>query len=135
MWGPRMTPGSGVRAVLFAKELGTLASFYARALDLALGASDEYHTVLRHGEFELVLQQMPAHIADDIHIAVPPVRREEGVIRLDFDVKQLEHSRTLARSMGGEIDTAPPGWAEPGTNFFLGFDPEGNVFGVRQQVR
>ena len=42
--------------------------------------------------------------------------------------------RATARSLGGGIDDAPPAWAERNANFFLGYDPEGNVFGVRQQA-
>jgi hypothetical protein len=30
------------------------------------------------------------------------------------------------------VDDAPPEWAARDANFFLGYDPEGNVFGVSQ---
>jgi hypothetical protein len=36
--------------------------------------------------------------------------------------------------LGGDIDGHPPSWAERGANFFLGYDPEGNVFGVSQEA-
>lgn len=31
---------------------------------------------------------------------------------------------------GGGIDKVPPPWVEKDTDFYLGYDPEGNVFGV-----
>ena len=64
----------------------------------------------------------------------PPKRRVSGAIRLDYPVANIEKSRTAARSLGGDIDVAPPEWADRTANFFFGYDPEGNQFGVRQQT-
>ena len=66
-------------------------------------------------------------------IAQPPIRRVWGAIRLDFPVASIADSRKLARALGGDIDDAPPAWADPNANFFFGHDPEGNQFGVSQR--
>lgn len=66
-------------------------------------------------------------------IAQPPIRRVWGAIRLDFPVLCIDDSRRLARSLGGEVDEAPPLWADRNTNLFFGHDPEGNQFGISQR--
>ncbi len=122
-----------IRAVLFAKDLERVAGFYAGALGMACSTQDEHHAVLQHGAFELVIHRIPDHTGSGVEIWQPPKRRENGVLRLDFPVTSIAASRALAKSLGGDIDDVPPIWAAPGTDFFLGFDPEGNVFGVSQQ--
>jgi predicted enzyme related to lactoylglutathione lyase len=129
-----MVEASNIRAVLFAKDLERMATFYSVALGMKRGTSDEHHVVLQRSDFELIVHQIPNHIAHGIEIADPPARREAGSLRLDYPVESIESSRSLAKSFGGGIDEVPPPWAERGTNFYLGYDPEGNVFGVSQQA-
>jgi len=126
--------GASVSAVLFAKDLRTVASFYATALGMKVIASDEHHSRLECHGFELVVHQIPTHIAGGITIERPPKRRVSGAIRLDFPVASIEKSRTAARELGGDIDVDPPAWADRDANFFFGYDPEGNQFGVREQT-
>ena len=124
---------SSVRAVLFVKDLGRAAAFYIGALAMTRASGDDDHAVLECDGFELVVHRIPKPIADTIVIAEPPIRRVWGAIRLDFPVASVADSRSLARSLGGEIDAAPPAWADPNANFFFGHDPEGNQFGVSQR--
>ena len=124
---------SKIRAALFAKDLNRMTTFYRDALGLTQGTKDEYQAVLQSLDFELVIHQVPQHIADTIEIAEPPVRREDSAIRLDYPVADVRKSRQIAKTLGGDIDESPPPWAEPSTNYYLGCDPEGNVFGVSQQ--
>jgi predicted enzyme related to lactoylglutathione lyase len=122
---------SNVNAVLFVKDLRKVSTFYSKALGMKVTSSDEHHAVLSCGGFELVVHQIPKHIAATIVIRQPPERRVGGAIRLDYPVQDLEQSRRTARALGGGIDDQPPPWADSGANF-LGHDPEGNQFGVRQ---
>jgi predicted enzyme related to lactoylglutathione lyase len=123
-----------VSAVLFVKDLAAVAAFYAKALGMNVVAGDEYHTRLDCVGFELVVQQIPRQIADGISIDRPPQRRTTSAMRLDYPVRDIVESRRLARSLGGGIDDAPPGWASPNASFFFGYDPEGNQFGVMPRV-
>ena len=123
---------TGVRGVLFAKDLDRVAAFYIEALGLTRESHDQDHAVLTTHGFELIVHRIPPHIASGIHIEQPPVRRDSGSLRLDYPVASIEEARRLARELGGDIDEAPPQWASPDANFFLGFDPEGNVFGISQ---
>lgn len=119
-----------VSAVLFVKDLPSVATFYVQALGMNDLASDEHHSRLGCRGFELVVQQIPQHIADGIVIEQPPQRRTSGAIRLDFPLRNVPERRRKARELGGGIDDAPPGWADPSAKFFLGYDPEGNQLGV-----
>jgi predicted enzyme related to lactoylglutathione lyase len=124
---------ASVSAVLFAKDLKKVTSFYSRVLGLKCIHSDADHSVLHSRGFQLIVHQIPKHIADEIVVARPPVRRVGGTIRLDYPVQSIDESRKLARSLEGDIDAAPPEWADRNSNFYLGYDPEGNQIGVRQQ--
>jgi catechol 2,3-dioxygenase-like lactoylglutathione lyase family enzyme len=124
---------ASVRAVLFVKDLDKVAAFYVGALALTRLSGDKDHAVLECDGFELVVHQIPKEIADTIVITQPPIRRVWGAIRLDFPVASIADSRKRARALGGEIDDAPPAWADPNTNLFFGHDPEGNQFGVSQR--
>jgi catechol 2,3-dioxygenase-like lactoylglutathione lyase family enzyme len=124
---------SSVRAVLFVKDLGTAAAFYIGALGLTRVSGDNDHAVLECDGFELVVHQIPKQIAETIVITQPPVRRVWGAIRLDFPVASIADTRSLARPLGGDVDDAPPPWADRKESFLFGYDPEGNQFGVRQR--
>jgi predicted enzyme related to lactoylglutathione lyase len=126
---------SSIRAVLLAKNQSRVARFYFEALGMTRSFGDDSHSVLERGGFELIVHQIPKHIADGIEIEQPPVRRVSGAVRLDYPVESIEHSRELAKSLGGGIDASPPPWADSKANFYLGYDPEGNQFGVSQQSR
>ena len=79
------------------------------------------------------MHQIPKPIAETIVVTQPPVRRVLSAVRLDFPVASIGDSRTLARALGGEIDDAPPAWADRNANLFFGHDPEGNQFGVSER--
>jgi Glyoxalase-like domain len=124
-----------VSAVLFALDARRLARFYVTVFGASVLADDQDHAVLELRGFRLVIHQIPAHFAKDIELENPPVRRESGAIRLDFTLDDVVEARRAAGSLGGQIDDSSPAWARAGSHFFLGFDPEGNVFGVSIQGR
>ncbi|MEM7356207.1 MAG: VOC family protein [Acidobacteriota bacterium] len=128
-----MTETSKIRAVLFVKDLARMTTFYTEALSLEYRHSDGNHAILQRGEFELLLQQIPDHIAVDIEISEPPVRRESGAIRLDYPVESIDRSRSAAKGLGGGINEEPA-WVDQGARFYLGYDPEGNVLGVSESA-
>jgi predicted enzyme related to lactoylglutathione lyase len=123
---------SNVSAVLFVKDLQKVAAFYIGALGMRCLIDDKHHSALECHGFKLIVHQIPKHIADGITIEQPPERRVWGAVRLDYPVQSVEESRRLAKSFGGDIDDAPPDWADPNANFFFGYDPEGNQIGVRR---
>ena len=120
-----------VSAVLFAREQKNVAAFYAALLGAETNSSDANHTLLTCAGFELVVYQIPRHLLSPMISNVPVQRRERSAIRLDYPVTDLARARREASRLGGSIDEQPPPWAGGDTSFFLGQDPEGNVFGVK----
>ena len=120
-----------VSAVLFAKRLSTLSEFYQSVFDGRVLHTDADHVVMEISGFNLIVHQIPQHLAVAVAVVSPPERREQGAIRLDYPVMDLNESSRQAASLGGVIDGHPPSWAGSETDFFLGHDPEGNVFGVK----
>jgi predicted enzyme related to lactoylglutathione lyase len=121
---------AGVSAVLFVKDLKEVTTFYSQALGMTCVVSDEYHSSLDCRGFNLIVHQIPKHMTDGEALGQPPERRVEAAIRLNFPVRDISEARRVARRLGGQIDDAPPEWADSQANVFLGHDPEGNVFKV-----
>lgn len=118
-----------VSAVLFAKDHRKVSNFYVQALSARVTREDAEHADLDCGGFRLVVQRIPDAIAKAVVVTDPPRRRESGAVRLDFTIRDIAKARSDARSLRGQIDDQPPPWAG-GVDFYLGYDPEGNVFGV-----
>jgi catechol-2,3-dioxygenase len=126
---------SPVSAVLFARHLGRVAEFYVEVFSARVTHSDAEHVVLDFGGFELTVHQIPKQFIDATEADRPPERRERTAIRLNLPLNDLAHARREASRLGGVIDALPPPWAGADTSFFLGHDPEGNVFGAMTDDR
>jgi predicted enzyme related to lactoylglutathione lyase len=122
---------SHVSGLLFAKRLGIVSEFYQAVFGVRISSTDAHHAVLDFGGFDLMIHQIPQHLAVAVAVTSPPERREQTAIRLDFPVSDLARSRREAARLGGVIDEVPPPWAGTDATFFLGHDPEGNVFGAK----
>lgn len=125
-------PPPAAAAVVYAKHIATLARFYEDLLGLpaVLHAAD--HVVLANTSFELVLLAMPAAIAAQIHIAAPPVVREDTPVKLCFAVPSLAAARARAHALGGWLKPPAAEWRWRGVAVCDGVDPEGNVFQLRE---
>jgi hypothetical protein len=121
---------SPVSAVLFARHLSKVAEFYVEVFGPRVSHSDAHCVVLVFSGFALTVHQIPAHLIDSTSSDGPLQRRERSAIRLDFPVSDLAQARREASRLGGSIDPLPPPWAGAEKSFFLGYDPEGNVFGA-----
>ena len=120
-----------VSAVLFARDQKKVAAFYETVLDAEKKSGDAHHTSLSCAGLDLMVHQIPAHLLPAVTSGEPVERREATAIRLDYPVADLERARRDARRLGGSIDEQPPPWAAGDTRYFLGQDPEGNVFGLK----
>jgi hypothetical protein len=116
--------------VLFASDLDVLAGFYQQVFNISATRRDDDHALLNINGFELMIHQIPKHLLDPTPITSPPERRERTAIRLNFPIPDMVTARREAHRLGGIIDELPPPWAGTDTSFFLGHDPEGNVFGA-----
>jgi predicted enzyme related to lactoylglutathione lyase len=126
-----MAPQAG--AVLYAKDFRRLAEFYRRVAGLQEREAADDFICLESNAFQLVVLQIPAHIAETITIETPPRRRESTPIKLVLFVASVEAGRSAARENGGELNPPEREWSFQGHKVCDGVDPEGNVFQLRQQ--
>jgi predicted enzyme related to lactoylglutathione lyase len=115
-------------AVLYAKNPKILAEFYERVTGMPIRRTAADHIVLESGSFQLVVLQIPEHIAKSITIESPPVQREQTAIKLVFFVDDLAHAREAA---GGALNGPEREWKFDGATVCDGYDPEGNNFQLR----
>ena len=115
---------------IYAKDLPRLATFYAAVLGMRKVHAEDDIAVLASPDLQLLVHRIPAHIAADIHIETPPVRREDCAIKFFATVQSLADAGTTAASHGGQLfDERCQG---PGFIVCNAMDPEGNVFQVRE---
>ncbi|MDX2037025.1 MAG: VOC family protein [Isosphaeraceae bacterium] len=118
--------------VIFVKELERLVRFYGETCGMTRVHGDESHVVLDAGGLEVVIHAISPHVAAMIEISDPPEIREENPIKICFPVSSIEAARATAEALGGRIGPREKEWAGPGYRACDGYDPEGNVFQVRE---
>jgi predicted enzyme related to lactoylglutathione lyase len=121
-------------AVVFAKEIERIADFYRIVLGLSSIHTDKDHVVLDGDGFQLVIHGIPKEIAATIEIATPPSVRETIPIKICLPVESIQASRQKADELGGQIKPKNNEWQARGFRACDGFDPEGNVFQVRESA-
>jgi catechol 2,3-dioxygenase-like lactoylglutathione lyase family enzyme len=127
-----MSPKPKPSAVVFAKDVAKLALFYREVLGMKEVHGDKSHVVLDEGQFQLVLHGIPEEIAATFEITQPPEIREDMPIKLCLPVNSIEGARTRAARLGGKVGPKSKEWQARGFRACDGYDPEGNVFQVRE---
>ena len=127
-----MTYHGLIGAVLYAKDLGRLVEFYSSVADIEPQAIEEWFVVLGAKPSQFVIMRIPKRIAETIDIATPPEPREDTPIKLVFGVKDIAHARDRAAELGGTMKASEREWEFEGTKVCDGYDPEGNIFQLRQ---
>lgn len=121
-------------AVIFAKDIRKLAAFYEQLISLSITHAEPDHIVLESDTLQLVIHGIPKQVADAIHIATPPAVREETPIKLFFPVSSIADARRQAPALGGQVGPEKKEWEARGFRACDGYDPEGNVFQIRQDA-
>ena len=121
-------------AVIFAKDIATLARFYADVVEMAEAYRDKDHIVLDADAFQLVIHGIPKKVAEQVQITVPPQVRENTPIKVCLPVQTIEQARVRAAALGGQVGPRAKEWEARGFRACDGFDPEGNVFQVRESA-
>lgn len=119
-------------AVIFAKSVAKVASFYEAALSASVVHAARDHTVLATGPIQIVIHAIPERVAQHIVIQSPPEVRDETPIKLYFLVDSLAQVRAKASAAGGGLLPLDKEWSAPGFRACDGWDPEGNVVQFRQ---
>ncbi len=129
------TIGSGT--LIYAKDLARLAAFYRQLLSMTEVHATAELVVLRSPagclpNGDLIVHQIPAHIAETIVVASPPVLREDTAIKPFFAVASFAEAQARASSLGGAL--FGPQYQGPGFLLTNAYDPEGNIVQLREPI-
>lgn len=123
-----------VTLVIYAKDLKRLANFYESVLRLAREEEEDDFVLLGSKSVDLAIVQAPSTVSELISVQSPPQVRSETPIKPSFAVSDLESVRSAVEAAGGDLKPAAATWTWRGALHLDGWDPEGNVFQLRQQV-
>jgi len=116
--------------LIYAKHLGTVSAFYEGVLGAQVLHADGTHRVLQSPDVQLIVHAIPAEIAEDIAVSVPPEPRESQAIKPFFTVARLADAQASAERLGGRV--CGPVWPGPGMQVCNVCDPEGNIVHLRE---
>jgi len=121
-------------AVVFAKNVDRVATFYREMISMSVVHTDHDHVVLDSESMQLVVHAIPREIADAIKITDPPEVREGLPIKLCLPVSSIAEARSKATALGGNVDPKEDEWQARGFRACDGYDPEGNVVQLRENA-
>lgn len=119
--------------VIYAKNGEALAHFYARVLGLETVERADGHLLLDSAQIEIAIVQAPPAIAARIALRSPAEPRSETPIKPSFGVDAIEALRAPIHELGGHLKPASAAWSWRGALHLDGWDPEGNVFQLRER--
>lgn len=106
-----------------------MAAFYADTLGLKPVQETrlDNRVEFEGGGARFSLHAIPPVIASQIQISSPPQAREQGSIKLSFEVEDVPSEIRRLESLGVTLVRRPWGAVD-------GIDPEGNVFGIHSRA-
>ncbi len=119
-------------AVLFAKSLDQVATFYSVVLGLTEVNRADDHIVLESPGFQLVVHRVTVGGSAAGNITIPPVRRATAAFKPVFFVPSISRLRVVVETHGGVLDPIDRQWSFDGVTVCDGLDPEGNVIQFRE---
>ena len=118
--------------LIYALNLSTLAGFYETVLGMKRLHATEEIVVLQSPDMQLLVHAIPPQYAEGITISSPPEPREEAALKFFFTVPSLEVAGSQMAALGG--GSLPGSWDGPGFRVRNAFDPEGNIFQLREPL-
>jgi predicted enzyme related to lactoylglutathione lyase len=129
-----MRPSPSAGAVLYAADAARISAFYSALIGFQILHADDEYVLLRSDTYELVVLTTRESRAAGATLTQPPQPRTGTAIKPVFFVPDLSSARALAGQLGGGLDAATDEWRFGGCIVCDGFDPEGNVFQLRQSA-
>jgi predicted enzyme related to lactoylglutathione lyase len=132
VWAPAGRGPARAGHLIYALDLARLSACYQALLDMRVLLADSEHHVLQSADAQLVLHAIPPSIAAGIHIATPPLAREDTAIKPFFTVASLAAAEATLQKLGGRW--AAGEWQGPGFRCRNAVDPEGNIIQLREPL-
>ncbi|HET8707988.1 MAG TPA: VOC family protein [Pseudomonadales bacterium] len=117
---------------IYASDMTRLAEFYSRVLNMRTLHQTPELTVLQTDDVQLVVHAIPAQFAQDIRISSPPQLREQTALKFFFTVPSIAQAQAMAEKLGGGVKAEI--WTAPQFRVVNAFDPEGNIFHLREPL-
>lgn len=118
--------------VLWVENLEAAADFYAALLGgEKLHSSDDFVNVSSKLN-SVMLHKVPDQYA--VGITMPPMIREDSVMKPVFEVENIQVARQAVANTSGQIKSSDTEQNYGGVVYCDGFDPEGNVIQLSQQI-
>ena len=121
-------------AVLFARDLERVATFYTAVLGLDETNRDDDHILLESPGFQLVVHRIVGEGAARSGSGDQPSRRVGAAFKPVFFVPSISRLRSVATRLGGVMEPADREWSFHGATVCDGSDPEGNVIQFREDA-
>ena len=129
-----MSYESRTGAVLFAKNVDLVATFYSVVLGLTEADRADDHILLESPGFQLVVHRIAVGASAAGDITERPARRATAAFKPVFFVPNISRLRGVAETHGGVMEPADQEWSFNGVTVCDGLDPEGNVIQFREHT-
>src|SRR5262245_61576310 len=121
-------------AVVFCSEVDRVSQFYQSVARMTRISGDATHTVLELEGFQLVVHGLRGEPSvNSLPTGRLPVR-EDSYIKVCLPVESLAAARERVAELGGQLYPAEKEWQARGFRACDGYDPEGNVFQLRESA-
>lgn len=130
-----MSYESRTGAVLFARNLDRVATFYSVMLGLSEASRADDHILLESPGFQLVVHRIIGGGFAAGELTGPAARRATAAFKPVFFVPSISRLRGIAETHGGILEPAEQEWSFDGVTVCDGVDPEGNVIQFREHGR
>ena len=97
---------------IYAKDVERITHFYQSVLGMSRLHTTPEMVVLQLQNLQLLVHNIPEHIASTFEITTPPQRREDTALKFFFTIESIANARTAAATLGGEVFNEQ--WQGPG---------------------
>lgn len=119
--------------MLWVEDLDRARAFYEKLLTASPSEVSETFVALSSGANEVLLHLIPENYREGI--SGKPTLREEVAIKPIFEVSSIADSRSAIAESNGEVYAADRQQTFQASVYCDGYDPEGNIFQLRQVNR
>lgn len=121
-------------AVLFCSDVAKLTRFYEAVAAMTRVSGDASHTVLEVAGFQLVVHGLRGEPGVSAGADGQVPIRQDSYVKVCLPVGSLAAARTRAVALGGQVYPPDKEWQARGFRACDGYDPEGNVFQLRENA-
>jgi predicted enzyme related to lactoylglutathione lyase len=118
--------------VVFSVDVRRLATFYEAVLGVKPNVESSGDIRLRGDREEVLVHSLPASVAKNIEIQIPPEPREGSPLKPVFDVHSLEAALQTVEEKGGVLTGRT--FSIDGIARHDVLDPDGNVIQLRGRI-